>query len=67
MLWDQEKEPLGVGKSKSMWLGPYVVSKFLKKGTCELIDFDGNKIPEEVLCLGLALFLVFYCMYFYVH
>ena len=46
LLWDQDKEPLGVGKFKSMWLGPYVVSKVLKKGTYELIDFDGNKLPE---------------------
>ena len=67
MLWDQDKEPLGAGEFKAMWLGPYVVSKVLKKGAYELIDFDGDKIPEprngslpeEVLCLGLALFLVF--------
>ena len=42
-----------------MWLGPYVVSKVLSKGAYELVDYDGNKLPEEVLCLGLALFLVF--------
>ena len=29
-----------------MWLGPYIVSKVLKKGTYELIDFDGNKLAE---------------------
>ena len=65
----------GSGKFKAMWLGPYVVSKFLSKGTYELADFDGNKLPKprnglylkKVLCLGLALFLVFSCMYFYVH
>ena len=32
LLWDQEKEPLGAGKFNSMWLGPYVVLKVLKKG-----------------------------------
>ena len=50
------------------------MSKVLKKGAYELIDFDGNKLPKpingiylkKVLCLGLALFPVFYCMYFYV-
>ena len=31
LLWDQNKEPLGAGKFKAMWLGPYVVSKVLKK------------------------------------
>ena len=45
-LWDQDKEPLGEGKFKSMWLGPYVVLKILKKGTYELIDFYGNKLPD---------------------
>ena len=25
LLWDQDKEPLGAGKFRSMWLGPYVV------------------------------------------
>ena len=45
-LWDQDKEPLGAGKFRSMWLGPYVVSKMLNKGTYELIDFDGNKFPD---------------------
>ena len=46
LLWDQDKEPLGVGKFRSMWLGPYIMSKVLKKGAYELIDFDGNKLPE---------------------
>ena len=46
MIWDQDKEPLGAGKFKSMWLGPYVVLKVLKKGAYELIDFDRNKLSE---------------------
>ena len=46
LLWDQDKEPLGAGKFRSMWLGPYVVSKVLNKGAYEFIDFDGNKFPE---------------------
>ena len=46
LLWDQDKEPLGVGKFRSMWLGPYVVSKVLKKGAYELTDFEGNKLHE---------------------
>ena len=46
LLWDQDKEPLGAGKFKAMWLGPYVVSKFLSKGAYELVDYDGNKLPE---------------------
>ena len=45
-LWDQDKEPLGARKFKSMWLGPYIVSKFLKNGAYELTDDDGNKFSE---------------------
>ena len=45
-LWDQDKEPLGAWKFKSMWLGSYVVTKVLKKRVYELTDFDGNKFPE---------------------
>ena len=37
---------MGAGKFKAMWLGPYVVSKVLSKGAYELVDFDGNKLPE---------------------
>ena len=25
LLWNQDKEPMGAGKFRSMWLGPYVV------------------------------------------
>ena len=37
---------MGEGKFKAMWLGPCVVSKLLSKGALELVDFDGNKLPE---------------------
>ena len=53
LLWDQDKEPLGAGNFRYMWLGPYIVSKVLKKGAYELIDFDGNKLAE----LGNGLYL----------
>ena len=46
LLWHQDKEPLGVGKFRAMWLGPYVVSKVLSKCAYELVDYDGNKLPE---------------------
>ena len=53
LLWDQDKEPLGAGKFNYMWLGPYVVSKVLKKGAYELNYYDGNKLskPRNGLCL----------------
>ena len=31
LLWDQLKEPLGVGKFNPMWHGPYVVKHVLEK------------------------------------
>ena len=46
MLYDQDKEPLGLGNFKSTWIGPYIVSKVLKKGAYELIDYEGNKLAE---------------------
>ena len=46
MLKDQDKETLGAGKFKSMWLRPYIVSKVLKNVAYELTDFDGNKFPK---------------------
>ena len=45
-LWGQDKEPLGVGKFKFIWLGPYIVSKVLKKGAYDLTNFDGNKLSN---------------------
>ena len=48
LLWHQDKEPLGVGKFKSMWLFPYVMLKFLKKGAYELTYYDGNKLLEPI-------------------
>ena len=46
LVYDQDKEPLGARKFNSMWLGPYIVSKVLKKGSYELIEYDGNKFPK---------------------
>ena len=41
------KNPWGVlGKFKSICLGPYVVSKVLKKGAYQLTNFDGNEFLE---------------------
>jgi hypothetical protein len=42
LLYDQAKEPLGVGKFKPMWHSPYIVRCVLKKGTYELEYYEGN-------------------------
>ena len=36
LLWVEEKDPLVAGKFKSMWLGPYIMSKVLKKGSIQI-------------------------------
>ena len=46
LLWDQLKEPLGVGKFNPMWRGPYVVKRVLEKGAYELVDYEGTTLEE---------------------
>ena len=46
LLWDQLKEPLGVGKFNPMWRGPYVVKHVLEKGAYELVDYEGTTLAE---------------------
>jgi hypothetical protein len=46
MFYDQDKDPLGVGKFKPMWFRPFIVKKFLKKGTYRLVDFEGKSLAE---------------------
>ena len=46
LLWDQSKEPLGVGKFHPMWHGPYVFKHVLEKGTYELVDYEGTTLAE---------------------
>ena len=46
LLYDQDKEPLGLGRFRSMWIGPYIVSKVLKKGAYDLMDYEGNKLAQ---------------------
>ena len=46
LVYAQEKDALGAGKFKSMWYGPYIVKKVLKKGAYTSVDFEGNELPE---------------------
>ena len=46
LVYDQDKDALGVGKFKPMWYGPFVVKRVLEKGSYELVDFEGNKLAE---------------------
>ena len=46
LVYDQDKDALGVGKFEPLWYGPYVISKVLKKGVYELVDYEGNKLAR---------------------
>ena len=38
LTYNQKHDKLGKGKFKSMWYGPFIISKVLEKGAYELID-----------------------------
>ena len=42
----QDKDPLGVGKFKPMWFGPFIIKEVLKKGAYRWVDFEGNALAE---------------------
>ena len=46
LVYDQDKDNLGAGKFVSMWLGPYIVKRVLRKGSYELKDYEGNILPR---------------------
>lgn len=52
-IYDQDKDTLGVGTFEPLWYGPYIISKFLKKGAYELVDYEGNRLvrPQNGLYL----------------
>eukprot|EP00253_Pinus_taeda_P033022 PITA_33022 len=39
LVYDQDKDTLGVGKFKPMWCSPFIIKRVLEKGSYELIDF----------------------------
>jgi hypothetical protein len=46
LVYDQDKDPLGAGKFKPMWFGPFIIKEVLKKGAYRLVDFEGNALVE---------------------
>jgi hypothetical protein len=46
LVYDQYKDPLGVGKFKPMWFIPFIVKEVLKKGAYHLVDFEGKALVE---------------------
>ena len=46
LTYDQNHDKLGVGKLKSMWHGPYIISRVLEKGAYELVYYDGIPLGE---------------------
>jgi hypothetical protein len=46
LLYDQDRDLLGVGKFEPMWCGPYIVKRVLEKGAYEMVDYDGIPLGE---------------------
>ena len=46
LVYDQDKDTLGAGKFEPLWYGSYIISKVLKKGAYELVDYEGNKLAR---------------------
>ena len=46
LVYEQDKDALGVGKFEPLWYGPYIVLKVLEKGAYELVDHEGNKLAR---------------------
>ena len=51
--YNQGHNKLGKGKFKSMWYGPFVISKVLEKGAYELVDYDGIPLGQPCNLLHL--------------
>ena len=53
LLYDQAKEPLGEGKFKPMWHGPYIMRHVLEKGTYQLeyyvYQFQGRHPHTQII------------------
>jgi hypothetical protein len=46
LVYDQDKDALGVGKFNPLWHSPYIVRRVLEKGAYELADYEGNVFLE---------------------
>jgi hypothetical protein len=44
LVYDQDKDSLGVGKFKPMWFGPFIIKEVLKEGAYRLVYFEGNDL-----------------------
>ena len=48
LLYEQDRDFLGVGKIEPMWRGPYIVKQVLEKEAYELVDYDGIHLSEPI-------------------
>ena len=48
LLYEQDRDVLGVGKFEPMWRGSYIVRRVLEKGAYELVDYDGIPLSEPM-------------------
>ena len=46
LVYDQDHNKLGAGKFEPWWHDPYIITRFLKKGSYEIADYQGNPLSE---------------------
>ena len=46
LLYEQDRDLLGVKKIEAMWQGPYIVKWVLDKGAYELVNYDDIPLSE---------------------
>jgi hypothetical protein len=46
LIYDQDNDKLGVSKFESMWFGTFILKLVLKKGSYELVNYQGNPLDE---------------------
>ena len=46
LTYDHKHDKMRADKFESMWHGPYIVSRFLEKGSYELVNYNGIPLGE---------------------
>jgi len=48
LVYDQDKDTLGARNFKPMKYVPFIIKKVFNKGPYDLVDFNGNVLPEPI-------------------
>ena len=47
LVYDQDNDKIGKGKSVPKWFGPVVIKKVLKISAYELVNYDGEPLSKN--------------------